>query len=133
MARITVEDCLTRENNRFALVQLASKRTKQLLTGATPQTSERKNKAVVTALREIADGVVRFMSPEEAKLFEEQKAQELEAQRIAGEAEKEKSPLAHVGIGLFGNGGENKTSAFLRDALMSTGPVSAGDDDDDEE
>ncbi|MFO0003208.1 MAG: DNA-directed RNA polymerase subunit omega, partial [bacterium] len=35
MARITVEDCLTQENNRFALVQLASKRTKQLLQGST--------------------------------------------------------------------------------------------------
>ena len=66
MARITVEDCLVQENNRFALVQLASKRTKQLLGGARTLTQEAKgNKAVVTALREIAEGVVRFMTPED--------------------------------------------------------------------
>ena len=65
MARITVEDCLVQENNRFSLVQLASKRTKQLLQGSAPQTSDRRNKSVVTALREIADGKVRFMTPEE--------------------------------------------------------------------
>ncbi len=66
MARITVEDCLQRENNRFALVLLASKRSKQLLTGSKVLLKEhRSNKAVVTALREIASGVVRFMTTEE--------------------------------------------------------------------
>ncbi|RIL04794.1 MAG: DNA-directed RNA polymerase subunit omega, partial [Proteobacteria bacterium] len=57
MARITVEDCLTRENNRFALVLLASKRTKQILQGAkSVLDQERGNKAVVSSLREIATG-----------------------------------------------------------------------------
>ena len=66
MARITVEDCLTRENNRFALVQLSAKRTKQLLSGARVLLSEQRgNKAVVTSLREIAAGQVRFMTEEE--------------------------------------------------------------------
>lgn len=75
MARITVEDCLAKESNRFALVQLAAKRTKQLLQGAkTLITDARSNKAVVTALREIADGKVRFMTPEEAVLAKEQEA-----------------------------------------------------------
>lgn len=75
MARITVEDCLTRENNRFALVQLASKRTKQLLSGSRPLTPEaRGNKAVVTALREIAGGCVRFMTEEDRARLEELRA-----------------------------------------------------------
>ena len=60
MARITVEDCLENETNRFALVRLASRRAKQLLTGKTPVTDTRGNKAIVSALREIADGKVRF-------------------------------------------------------------------------
>ena len=60
MARITVEDCLTNESNRFALVKLAAKRAKQLLAGETPVTSNRENRSVVTALREIADGRVKF-------------------------------------------------------------------------
>jgi len=64
MARITVEDCLNEEDNRFSLVMLASKRAKQLLSGKTPLTDTRGNKAIVSALREIADGKVRFESGE---------------------------------------------------------------------
>ena len=60
MARITVEDCLKQEKNRFVLVRLASKRAKQLLSGKTPVADTRGNKAIVSALREIADGKVRF-------------------------------------------------------------------------
>lgn len=60
MARITVEDCLKKEGNRFALVLLASKRAKQLLSGKTPVADIRDNKSIVGALREIADGKVRF-------------------------------------------------------------------------
>ena len=60
MARITVEDCLDHESNRFSLVRLATVRAKQLLSGKTPVTDTRGNKAVVSALREIADGKVRY-------------------------------------------------------------------------
>ncbi len=58
MARITVEDCLQKVPNRFELVMLASKRAKQLLTGAKPLV-ESDNREVVVALREIAEGKVR--------------------------------------------------------------------------
>lgn len=128
MARITVEDCLVQENNRFALVQLASKRTKQLLQGSTAQTADRRNKAVVTALREIADGKVRFMTPEEALAYEEQKAREAEAAAAAALAERERKP--EIGAGLFTNSDETRSPDFLRDSLMKTGPIPAGDDDD---
>ena len=50
MARVTVEDCLEREENRFALVILASRRTRQLMKGANALVHS-KNKASVTALR----------------------------------------------------------------------------------
>ena len=59
MARVTVEDCMVQVNNRFALVLLAAQRTRQLIRGAPPLVSS-KNKAAVTALREIARGKVRF-------------------------------------------------------------------------
>lgn len=59
MARVTVEDCLEREENRFALVILAAHRCRQLMKGATPLVHS-KNKAAVTALREIASGKVHF-------------------------------------------------------------------------
>jgi DNA-directed RNA polymerase subunit omega len=59
MARVTVEDCLEREENRFALVVLASTRCRQLMKGASPLVHS-KNKPAVTALREIAAGKVHF-------------------------------------------------------------------------
>jgi DNA-directed RNA polymerase subunit omega len=59
MARVTVEDCLEREYNRFALVILAAHRTRQLMKGS-PAHVPSKNKACVTSLREIAAGKVKF-------------------------------------------------------------------------
>lgn len=63
MARITVEDCLEKVNNRFKLVMLASLRTKQLLKGAKPLVDS-DNREIVLALREIAAGKVREISQE---------------------------------------------------------------------
>ena len=53
MARITVEDCQQRVNNRFLLVQMAIKRVHQYREGY-PALVDSRNKEVVTALREIA-------------------------------------------------------------------------------
>jgi DNA-directed RNA polymerase subunit omega len=55
MARITVEDCLEKIPNRFQLVLAATYRARMLNQGHTPRV-ETKNKAGVTALREIAEG-----------------------------------------------------------------------------
>ena len=60
MARVTVEDCLDKVDNRFALVLLVSKRAKQLLKGSAPLVSNRNNKYIVNALREVASGSVYF-------------------------------------------------------------------------
>ena len=57
MARISVEDCLKQVSNRFALVLLASARTKQLYKGSKPRV-QADNKEIVLALREIAAGKV---------------------------------------------------------------------------
>lgn len=54
MARVTVEDCLARIDNRFALVLIAAKRCRQLKDGAEPLVRHLKNKEAVTALREVA-------------------------------------------------------------------------------
>ncbi|XXS69889.1 DNA-directed RNA polymerase subunit omega [Sorangium sp. So ce131] len=59
MARVTVEDCLEREENRFALVVLAANRTRQLMKGSDALVKT-KNKPAVTSLREIAAGKVHF-------------------------------------------------------------------------
>jgi DNA-directed RNA polymerase subunit omega len=69
MARVTVEDCLDREDNRFALVVLAAQRCRQLMKGATPLVHS-KNKPAVTALREIAAGKVHFDRPSHGAVVE---------------------------------------------------------------
>lgn len=61
MARVTVEDCLEKVDNRFLLATVAVRRAKQLLRGGRPLV-ETENKEVVTALREIAAGVVSPVS-----------------------------------------------------------------------
>lgn len=63
MARITVEDCLEKVENRFALVILASKRTKELKRGAPLSVRDRDNREVVMSLREIAAGKVSAREP----------------------------------------------------------------------
>jgi DNA-directed RNA polymerase subunit omega len=59
MARITVEDCLSKVTNRFELVMVASRRARQLQTGGKdPLVAEDNDKPTVVALREIAAGLV---------------------------------------------------------------------------
>jgi len=64
MARVTVEDCIDKVDNRFELVLLAGHRARQISQGA-PITVDRDNdKNPVVALREIAD---ETLSPEDLK------------------------------------------------------------------
>ncbi len=64
MARVTVEDCVDKVENRFELVLLAGHRARQISQGA-PITIDRDNdKNPVVALREIAD---ETMSPDDLK------------------------------------------------------------------
>ena len=59
MVRVTVEDCLTRVDNRFSLVLVASKRARQIATGGKdPYVEWENDKPTVVALREIAEGYV---------------------------------------------------------------------------
>lgn len=54
MARITVEDCLNKLDNRFNLVLLAARRARQLANGHEPRVPWENDKPTVVALREIA-------------------------------------------------------------------------------
>ena len=54
MARITVEDCLRAVPNRFQLVNMVSKRVRQIREGSEYLVSSPKNEDIVVALREIA-------------------------------------------------------------------------------
>lgn len=66
MARITIEDCLEKIGNKFALSIAAMKRAKQISKGAIVVASETDdNKHVVSALREIAEGKVDVIYPKD--------------------------------------------------------------------
>jgi DNA-directed RNA polymerase subunit omega len=61
MARVTVEDCLDHVDNRFELVMLATKRSRQLATGGKePKLAWENDKPTVVALREIAAGLMSY-------------------------------------------------------------------------
>jgi DNA-directed RNA polymerase subunit omega len=61
MARVTVEDCLEKVENRFDLVMIASRRARQLQTGGKdPMVPGHNDKPTVMALREIAAGLVSY-------------------------------------------------------------------------
>ena len=57
MARITVEDCLTKVTNRFELVLCATYRARMLAPGHAPKV-DTKDKYTVIALREIEQGFI---------------------------------------------------------------------------
>ena len=65
MARVTVEDCLEREDNRFALVVLAAQRTlaRSSAKGANALVASEEQGSPSPALREIASGKVHYDRP----------------------------------------------------------------------
>lgn len=125
MARITVEDCLTKETNRFGLVLLAARRTKQILGGSKLAIPETKNKSVVNSLREIAKGKVRFMTDEELRLEEERVEQERLAKLAAAEAAATPPPSEN---GSSGKGDSTDDEAAVDAKLAAEGPDSLFND-----
>lgn len=64
MARVTVEDCIDKVDNRFELVLLASHRARMIQSGSSILVSRDNDKNPVVALREIAD---EKLKPEDLK------------------------------------------------------------------
>ena len=65
MARITIEDCLKKVDNRFLLVNMVAQRVRQIREGSDYLVSSPKNEDVVVALREVAAGKIRITEKEE--------------------------------------------------------------------
>ena len=78
MARVTVEECLDKVENRFELVLVAAKRAHQLNSGGYRTTLDAgKDKPTVLALREIEAGLIdASILTEEYAIEEELNAQE---------------------------------------------------------
>ena len=61
MARITIEDCLRKVDNRFLLVNMVARRVRQIREGSDYLVSSPKNEDIVVSLREVAAGKVVSM------------------------------------------------------------------------
>ena len=58
MARITIEDCLRKVDNRFELVNMVARRVRQIREGSDYLVSSPKNADIVVSLREVAAGKI---------------------------------------------------------------------------
>ena len=91
MARVTVEDCVDKVENRFELVLLASHRARLISSGSPIQVDRDKDKNPVVALREIADQRIHPEDLKEELIHSLQKHTEVD--------EPEPEPVAAVTAG----------------------------------
>lgn len=93
MARVTVEDCIDKVDNRFDLVLLASHRGRMISSGSQITVERDNDKNPVVALREIADTTI---SPEDLR---EDLIHSLQKYVEVDEPEPEAVPLIGAGAG----------------------------------
>ncbi len=86
MARITVEDCLSKVPNRFDLVLMASRRARQIANGAQPLVPQEDDKPTVLALREIALGKISNALLAEVDRLERERREREALESAAAEA-----------------------------------------------
>ena len=98
MARVTVEDCLGKVENRFQLVLVATKRARQLANGVQPLVEWENDKPTIVALREIADGLIDASILDEPlyPVMEEEETEEEGAseETVAADEEKVEAKVA---------------------------------------
>ena len=108
MARVTVEDCVTKISNRFDLVLVSAQRARQLSSGTPPLLERDNDKNPVVALREIAEGLV---SPEEMR---ESLIYSMQLHVEVDEPEEDDLSLLAVGRKAAEEGGELTPEALER-------------------
>ncbi|WP_406853686.1 MULTISPECIES: DNA-directed RNA polymerase subunit omega [unclassified Alsobacter] len=107
MARVTVEDCIDKVDNRFELVLLASHRARMISSGSPLTVDRDRDKNPVVALREIADTTI---SPED---LQEDLIHSLQKHVDVDEPEPESVPMIGASADA-GGGGEDAAVEFDR-------------------
>ena len=107
MARVTVEDCIDKVDNRFDLVLVASHRARMISSGAQITIDRDNDKNPVVALREIADETVSPGDLKEDLIHSLQKYVEVD------EPEPESMPL----IGAPGTGVDSDDTEVVADRM----------------
>ena len=108
MARVTVEDCIDKVENRFDLVLLASHRSRMISNGASITIDRDNDKNPVVALREIADQTVSPDDLNEELIHSLQKFVEVD------EPEPDTVPMVAVAASESAEGGEDDGVQFDR-------------------
>ena len=125
MARVTVEDCIDKVENRYELVLVAAQRAKDIAAGSMIPVDRVNDKNSVVALREIAEERVdiadlqRSLVQGQQKLVEIQEPEDEEVEIIA--AEKELAELQQFSSDMISD-----------EDLNNTMQIHGGDEDDDE-
>ena len=111
MARVTVEDCLDKVDNRFELVLVSTKRARLLANGKEPLVDWENDKPTVVALREIAAGLIDPKAIDEPEVIEDEfeggveiSVEDMESVpgiekqvlTTAGDGQQEETPLAEA-------------------------------------
>ncbi len=138
MARVTVEDCIDKVDNRFELVLLSAHRARMIASGA-PLTIDRdRDKNPVVALREIADETIQPDDLKEEFIHSLQKQVEVdepEAEAVPMiAAPQQRTQINQVDDSnvQFDRMSEDELLRGL-DGLVAPPPAPAGGDDDGEE
>ena len=88
MARITVEDCMTKIDNQYDLVLLAKERTAQLNAGSQMLVPEDNDKKTIISLREIGEGKVQVEDLEKSAVLRLRKEPDENLQQEEAEEEE---------------------------------------------
>jgi len=122
MARVTVEDCITKIPNRFQLVVMAAQRARNISAGAVLNVERDNDKNPVVALREIADELVDHDELEESLIKGLQKFVEMD------EPEEDEVDLIAIQQAYDGEAAEGAGAAKAQDEEGGE-DEEAGDDD----
>jgi len=131
MARVTVEDCIDKVENRFELVLLASHRARMIQSGSSILVTRDNDKNPVVALREIAD---EKLKPEDLK---EDLIHSLQKHVEVDEPEQETVPLLASPTAAAGGGSDTEVQFdrmseedLLRGLDGLVPPTESADDED---
>ncbi|ATP12111.1 DNA-directed RNA polymerase subunit omega [Bartonella henselae] len=108
MARVTVEDCIDKVDNRFELVLLAGHRARQISQGAQITVDRDNDKNPVVALREIAEETLSPADLKEDLIHSLQKHVEVDEPEMASEFISHSSEAG----GVLGTSSEEEGSSF---------------------
>ena len=117
MARVTVEDCIQKVENRFDLVLMAAHRARMISAGGQITVSRDNDKNPVVALREIGDGAI---APEDLR---EELIHSLQKYVEVDEPERHAAPLVDTDADPDGDTFDTMSEEEL---LRGIEPCSAG-------